>query len=382
MLFDNNWVFLGKAELDTQNRQQQVYAGPELQDGLPAFYQPSFRPVGREGARPVFTAEVQADIWQHQNPPSCDGRKYLRLQPHTQGGLGSLLHVTTAAIAYAMQQNAILVYHKDYGATLSHGSFCPAHSRSLNCFFMPLSNCSAYMADAEMPGLPVYKVGRRRLDVPKKWRQRWADTRQKGDLLYWWRAQAVAYVTRLNPQTSRELISRRRAHAAAGTVPLPLPNDTVSVHVRHGDKGAEMALRSWQEHKTRADELAKARRFRGRTAFLSTEDPEVVKEAHADGTWDILVLPYRRDNGDFAQMAELGVSDDLVLFSLENLFIALEATHFLGTRGSNWNRLIDELRMVWPGDSRSCCAPYAEVGCDPPQNLEDSQATCDTFENW
>jgi hypothetical protein len=43
--------------------------------------------------------------------------------------------------------------------------------------------------------------------------------------------------------------------------------------------------------------------------------------------------------------------------------LALEATHFVGTRGSNWNRLIDELRTVWPAHEIGCCNTYIEVGC-------------------
>jgi hypothetical protein len=73
--------------------------------------------------------------------------------------------------------------------------------------------------------------------------------------------------------------------------------------------------------------------------------------------------------------------DELLLFSLENLFLALEATHFVGTRGSNWNRLIDELRGVWPGDVASCCQPYAEVACNEVQLLAHGDE-CTTFANW
>ncbi|KAG5189461.1 hypothetical protein JKP88DRAFT_146856, partial [Tribonema minus] len=332
---------------------------------------PNFRPEGKADARLVFTEEVQNDIWQHQNPSSCEGQQYLQLLPHNDGGLGSLLHVATVALACAMQQNAILVYHADYGARFSHGSFCAPDSSNLDCFFMPVSNCSAYVADSNLTQLPIPLVRKRRLEVPEKWRQRWAETRQTADLLYWWRAQAVSYVARLNPPTSRELITRRLAHAAAGTAPLPLPDDTVSMHVRHGDKAFEMVLRSWQEHRTRADELAMARHFEGRTLFLSTEDPEVVTEARADGTSASKCLP---NPGIPAPLCtdsprhRVLAFDDLILFSLENLLLALEATHFVGSRGSNWNRLIDELRMLWPGDLKSCCAPYAEVGCNPPQH--------------
>ena len=39
--------------------------------------------------------------------------------------------------------------------------------------------------------------------------------------------------------------------------------------------------------------------------------------------------------------------------------MALECDAWVGTRGSNWNRLIDELRCVWVP---KCAQPYVEVG--------------------
>ena len=44
---------------------------------------------------------------------------------------------------------------------------------------------------------------------------------------------------------------------------------------------------------------------------------------------------------------------------LLQLFMALECDAWIGTRNSNWNRLIDELRCVMVS---KCHAPYIEVG--------------------
>ena len=40
------------------------------------------------------------------------------------------------------------------------------------------------------------------------------------------------------------------------------------------------------------------------------------------------------------------------------LLMAIEASYVLGTRGSGWNRMIDELRCIWV----DCRTPYIEVG--------------------
>jgi hypothetical protein len=47
---------------------------------------------------------------------------------------------------------------------------------------------------------------------------------------------------------------------------------------------------------------------------------------------------------------------------LLKLTLALEADAWVGTRNSNWNRLIDELRCVWVD---KCHHPYVEVGDEP-----------------
>jgi hypothetical protein len=47
---------------------------------------------------------------------------------------------------------------------------------------------------------------------------------------------------------------------------------------------------------------------------------------------------------------------------LLQLTLALEADAWISTRGSNWSRLIDELRCVWVD---KCQHPYVEVGDEP-----------------
>jgi hypothetical protein len=44
---------------------------------------------------------------------------------------------------------------------------------------------------------------------------------------------------------------------------------------------------------------------------------------------------------------------------LMQLMMSLECEAWVGTRGSNWNRLMDELRCVWVD---KCMQPFVEVG--------------------
>jgi hypothetical protein len=53
------------------------------------------------------------------------------------------------------------------------------------------------------------------------------------------------------------------------------------------------------------------------------------------------------------------LAPNLLHLHLLQLYMSLEADAWVGTRGSNWNRLIDELRCVWVP---KCPNPYVDVG--------------------
>ncbi|PSC70120.1 hypothetical protein C2E20_6535 [Micractinium conductrix] len=49
----------------------------------------------------------------------------------------------------------------------------------------------------------------------------------------------------------------------------------------------------------------------------------------------------------------------MILRHLLNMLVALECDAWVGTRGSNWDRMVDELRCVWVD---KCNGPYVEAG--------------------
>ena len=72
-------------------------------------------------------------------------------------------------------------------------------------------------------------------------------------------------------------------------------------------------------------------------------------------------MPRINSNG-LDQIARLAVPrGTLTHIWFLQLLMALECDAWVGTRGSNWNRLIDELRCVWVP---KCANEYVEVG-DP-----------------
>jgi hypothetical protein len=104
--------------------------------------------------------------------------------------------------------------------------------------------------------------------------------------------------------------------------------------------------------------------------FVSSEDEEVIQNATQqksivlDGAtpntnWIFYVSYIHRINsGPFSQIEKYGKTT-MVHEWLLQLLMDLECDVFLGTWGSNWNRLIHELRCVWLD---KCANAYVEVG--------------------
>jgi hypothetical protein len=200
-------------------------------------------------------------------------------------------------------------------------------------------------------------------------------------------------------------VARGAATAAAEGPPFPFPSGTVSMHVRHGDKGVEMTLvptiNYWRAAEALVFDNPIALARRG--AFISTEDGGAVEESRGlvtggggggggggSGTggsageelvvgpgWRLWWFDVPRNNIDGRTQIEQftksggnggggagGAGGALTPPQLSRiwflqLLMALECDAWVGTRGSNWNRLIDELRCVWVP---KCMQPYVEVG--------------------
>ena len=175
---------------------------------------------------------------------------------------------------------------------------------------------------------------------------------------YWWRAQSAAYIVRPNAATRNEIAARRRRMFGGERI----RPGTISVHVRHGDKGEEtelvedgVYLRVAQElrHAQGNLTLADTERLR-QQIFLSTEDPQTVATFDAQPEWDVQSVSLMR--GAPADMTALEQTREIMhtmmdpyedmLNSLLNLDLALQCDAYVGTLSSNWCRLIDELRST------------------------------------
>ncbi|KAF3131927.1 mitochondrial inner membrane protein required for protein import [Orbilia oligospora] len=354
----------------------------------------------------ALTKIVQRYIYEKQHPSDCGSQRYLILNKFPGDdafGLGAIIQRISDYLSVAIQTDAILLYANDESPGEHFLSENRAScGRSLDCIFQELSNCSsqaqkgmnsntqstfsdrqfdldveAFLAKHKYPIPFVFEEALKKIqpDVTREM------------LKYWWRAQAAAYIMRFNRNTSRRLKQFRLGEDTKQlglhwdvngdprnvNVPFPLPEGTISMHVRHGDKGSEMRLVPFNDYVVRAEKFSAENPLGNwKRAFLSTEDPNVIEQmktmaritpfsysgSNSRWTWYWTDIP-RLNTGPETQLKEFGNRTDLTIKWLLQLVMAIECDVFVGTRGSGWNRLIDSLRCIWLA---SCKQPFLEVG--------------------
>jgi len=226
----------------------------------------------------ALTKVTQRYIYKKQNPASCEGQKFLILNKFPGDdafGLGATVQRISDYLSIAIQTNSILLYAED-SPPGQHFIQDPADGgdrscgRSFNCIFQKLSFCKndaqkgmdsnvqslfavpshesevdldaeAYLAKYRSPVPPIFETSLRLLQPDIT-----------GEMLkYWWRAQAAGYIMRLNGPATKRLKKLRLGEEDKQMgiqwdvdgqpqevkVPFPMPEGTISMHVRHGDKG-------------------------------------------------------------------------------------------------------------------------------------------------
>ena len=345
-----------------------------------------------------LTQRIQKLIQEHQNPPKslCSSKKYLVGNELPGQGLGSVLHVAGYWLAIAIQYDRILVWHASNGGSMFVDEGCGTGETfsNLDCIFEPLSStCGieyATVNNSLSPNAwaPTPGVALQSWEPPTEFvailreSSKFIELSNDG-LKYWWRAQATAYVARFNRRT-RETLGKLRldstmhstiSHPTNGTaefqMPYPLPPGTTDIHVRHGDKGSEMRLVPLSEYVYAAEHFVNQNPLYFRKMmYVSSEDPDVIQEAKnitrlisdegtPDNEWTVFTSRMNRDNtSPFHQLERFGRQNTTYQWLL-TILIALECDMWVGTRASNWNRIIDELRCVWIA---KCKQPFLEVG--------------------
>eukprot|EP00850_Spirogloea_muscicola_P016738 SM000138S00045 [mRNA] locus=s138:276673:278849:+ [translate_table: standard] len=127
-----------------------------------------------------------------------------------------------------------------------------------------------------------------------------------------------------------------------------IPRPIASIHVRQGDKGIEMKLSAFQSFLWAAERVW-YHVPNLRTAWLSTEQQQVIDDSQRFGKWRFLYTEVQRQSSFNVSMVEYEETGGLEIMTgqaFANLLIASECDYFVGVLRSNWNRLINELRIT------------------------------------
>lgn len=226
----------------------------------------------------ALTKATQRFIYQKQNPSECDGQKFLVLNKFPGDdafGLGAIVQRISDYLSIAIQTNSILLYSED-SSPGEHFIQDPAEGggescgRSFDCIFQKLSKCksksqigmeSKVQSVFDMPDHDTTTVVDAKAYLKKHGTQippvfeaalRSMQPDITGEMLkYWWRAQAAGYIMRLNGRASARMKELRlgtdtkqlgiqwdvNGQPQDVDFPFPMPEGTISMHVRHGDKG-------------------------------------------------------------------------------------------------------------------------------------------------
>ena len=339
-----------------------------------------------------LTREAQSYIHSRQNVPSCSEVQIMISHGHDYG-LGSEMHVIGAMLAFALENNHTLVLSPRACNSYTDGAGC-------ELLFQPMSNCNYHTIIKDHPNPTIisrtslvigsttklksalhlvqqYPINLKETlsqIVPRRLKavlQSKIPNISKDQIKFWWRAQSVAYIMRLNTDTIRAVVRHRtdqsfHYHTNCNTTPFPLPANTIAMHIRGGDKWKEMTLVPPSKYIATAVGLFENMplSFSSRSIFVSSDYEAAIQEtSHNAEKMGLSVTyshVYRPSGGQDIDVwrktpNKLKITHTLLL----QLLMSLEADSWIGTRASCWNRLIDELRCVW---IEKCPNQYTEVG--------------------
>ncbi|KAK6336527.1 hypothetical protein TWF696_002077 [Orbilia brochopaga] len=360
---------------------------------------------------PPLTKAVQRYIYNHQHPKNCSEKQFILMRnfPNDENfGLGAAVFSVSMNLNMALRFDRVLLYDPEGGPGRhfidpSSYDLC---GKSMDCFFEPLTSCTVDdLTEENHIVLPAEKILPQDLmstpasSAPPVFGvalQKLFPMMTPDAIKYWWRGQAASYIMRFNARTMAELRRKRMDESLQHSVrsdgetvkegseiPFPLPAGSVSMHVRHGDKGIEMKLKPFKDYLNAAERFISHNPLNYRKiAFISTENADVLDEAKKNveteiakyhvleakarttsdwlWTWYWSTIP-RANIGPEAQLETFGNRTDMTINWFLQLMMALECDLMIGTRASGWNRLLDNLRCGWLA---KCQQPFIDVGDD------------------
>ncbi|KAK8795499.1 hypothetical protein WA158_000156 [Blastocystis sp. Blastoise] len=348
----------------------------------------------KQDYHPIYgTYYMQHRIWKHQFR-SLNGDmnnnyniRYL-FGGRWKSGFGSVMHVFTCMLAVAINQNRVLMYiDNDYPDWIDK-DFCT--EKTYNCYFSPITNItfdgksilSLNDLDKRIPNFRSYNRYEKMepgsdndqyvyakthstpfLSRPKtvpKFVQEFCDMNGliKEECAIYWRIQAIAFLTRMNPRTIEWIKNYRKENC-----PQCQDSYDADIHIRHGDKFTEMPLVDNSYYFDPVIILCKYFNKEKMTVFINADENRSIQELSSYNNNIATMISYNNPNRNNQFMDTLKTIPYITLISLANLYESLYSPIHIGTYGSNWNRYLFELKQTIGYGGKSMFLEVGKTSC-------------------
>jgi len=283
--------------------------------------------------RPLHSA-LAKEIQEHQS--KCTPKVAHHWQQ--KSGMGSDLHIWTQTICNSMQAGETLL-QLDEPWIWNDKSFCKEgnHTQPFSCYFNLQSHCP----------------NSTNVNHPAKWTNGWnmcpkyikdMDSRQV------FRAAAIEYLfSNLHPRLVQEAEDAiKEVFGASG-----IPQDMITLHLRLGDKHTEMKLVTPLEYYNAIDNfIDRHPHLTDPHIYVTTESLDGLEKVQEQlkkhqKTWKVhYYAPAIFNSKEVISPMDMAdkTQGSIGKHSIIALLLAMEARYYIMTSGSNWSRLIDELR--------------------------------------
>ena len=183
--------------------------------------------------------------------------------------------------------------------------------------------------------------------IPKRFISKLPGSFTAAQLEFWWRTQAMGYLMRFNSNT-KSRIQKMRSDLHGDDFSL---NGAININIRSGDKKYESRLSPTESFIDKAEILIKAQPLSySRTLFVTSDNLEEIlkakKYAHSKQLKVIFSDIPRMKNGHDAGNVDFFWDYNVTISVLMQLSMTSECDAWIGTRSSNWNRIIDMYRCA------------------------------------
>ncbi len=281
----------------------------------------------------ILTHETQAEI--HASQSRCHSNMTVYQVHRYMGGMGAELHWQASALAFALDQTDALFAWGDGACE----TYC-AHCRDL---YEREHACTA----EEIGQMRIISLTNKpTLTAPARFMARLPESFTIAQVDYWWRAQAIGYLMRFNTNTTHQVAElRARLH---GNTSL---SGAINVNIRSGDKTSEARLSPTEHYIDTALALITLQPLGfSRVLFLTSDSLHEILQARAYAKTKQLHVLYsdipRMKYGNDQDTVGSFWTYNITISVLMQLSMAAECDAWIGTRSSNWNRIIDMYRCT------------------------------------